>query len=70
MIGEIVAEDYRTTKVFEDHQIDFCCGGKVALSTNCMETMIDLHKHVYLENNILFLKVGLHHRISNHLDRK
>jgi regulator of cell morphogenesis and NO signaling len=41
-IGQIVAEDYRTAKVFEDHGIDFCCGGKVALSTTCLEKGIDL----------------------------
>ncbi len=26
-IGEIVAEDYRTAKIFESYQIDFCCNG-------------------------------------------
>jgi regulator of cell morphogenesis and NO signaling len=26
-IAEIVAEDYRTAKIFESHKIDFCCGG-------------------------------------------
>ncbi|NTV48152.1 MAG: iron-sulfur cluster repair di-iron protein [Geobacteraceae bacterium] len=36
-IGEIVAADYRTSKVFETHGIDFCCGGKVALSAICQE---------------------------------
>lgn len=41
-IGEIVAEDYRTAKVFEDHGIDFCCGGKVALLATCEEKGIDL----------------------------
>jgi regulator of cell morphogenesis and NO signaling len=41
-IGEIVAEDYRTAKVFEQHGIDFCCGGKVALSATCLEKGIDL----------------------------
>ena len=41
-IGEIVAEDYRTAKVFEDHGIDFCCGGKVALLATCTEKGIDL----------------------------
>jgi regulator of cell morphogenesis and NO signaling len=30
-IGEIVANDYRTAKVFENHGIDFCCGGNIAL---------------------------------------
>ncbi|MBI5248700.1 MAG: iron-sulfur cluster repair di-iron protein [Desulfomonile tiedjei] len=41
-IGEIVADDYRTAKVFEDHGIDFCCGGKVALGSACTEKGIDL----------------------------
>ncbi len=41
-IGEIVAADFRTAKVFETHGIDFCCGGKVALATICSEKGIDL----------------------------
>ena len=41
-IGEIVAEDYRTAKVFEGHGIDFCCGGKVSLLATCAEKGIDL----------------------------
>ena len=40
-IGEIVAADYRTAKVFETHGIDFCCGGKVALSAVCQEMAIN-----------------------------
>ena len=40
-VGEIVAKDYRTAKVFEKHGIDFCCGGKVALSAVCQEKGID-----------------------------
>lgn len=34
-IGDIVAEDYRTSKVFEKYGIDFCCSGKAVLSTLC-----------------------------------
>ena len=41
-IGEIVAADYRTAKVFENHGIDFCCGGNVALAATCTEKGIDL----------------------------
>jgi regulator of cell morphogenesis and NO signaling len=41
-IGEIVADDYRTAKVFEDHGIDFCCGGKIALSAVCRDKGIEL----------------------------
>jgi len=41
-IGEIVAEDYRTARVFESHGIDFCCGGNVALAATCTKKGIDL----------------------------
>ena len=40
-IGEIVAADFRTAKVFESHGIDFCCGGKVALAATCAEKGLD-----------------------------
>ncbi len=32
-----MADDYRTAKVFENHGIDFCCGGKVSLEAACTE---------------------------------
>jgi regulator of cell morphogenesis and NO signaling len=41
-IGEIVAADFRTAAVFENHGIDFCCGGKVALAATCTEKGLDL----------------------------
>ena len=40
-IGDLVARDYRAAQVFEKYGIDFCCGGKVALSTACQEKGID-----------------------------
>jgi len=40
-IGEFVAEDYRTAKVFEKYGIDFCCGGKVSLANACREKDVD-----------------------------
>ena len=40
-IGEIVADDYRTARVFDQHGIDFCCGGKVSLAATCKEKKID-----------------------------
>jgi len=41
-IGEIVADDYRTARVFENHGIDFCCGGNVTLAATCAQKGIDL----------------------------
>lgn len=41
-IGEIVAADIRTARVFENHGIDFCCGGKVVLEAICTEKGLDL----------------------------
>ncbi|MFA6568110.1 MAG: iron-sulfur cluster repair di-iron protein [Victivallales bacterium] len=41
-IGEIVAADYRTARVFEKYGIDFCCGGGVALAATCSGKGIDL----------------------------
>lgn len=40
-IGELVAADYRTARVFEKYGIDFCCGGRVPLVTACRERGID-----------------------------
>jgi regulator of cell morphogenesis and NO signaling len=41
-IGEVVAADFRTAKVFETNGIDFCCGGKRTLATICTEKGLDL----------------------------
>ncbi len=41
-IGQIVADDYRTAKVFDNHKIDFCCGGNVALAEICATKGINL----------------------------
>ena len=41
-IGQIVADDYRTARVFDNHKIDFCCGGNVALAEICAAKGIDL----------------------------
>lgn len=41
-IGEIVAADFRTARVFDNHGIDFCCGGRSALATVCAEKGLNL----------------------------
>ncbi len=40
-VGAIVAADFRTASVFENHGIDFCCGGKITLNAICQEKGID-----------------------------
>ena len=34
-IGEIVADDFRTTTIFEKYGMDFCCGGDSTLAAAC-----------------------------------
>lgn len=49
-VGEIVANDFRTSSVFKKAGIDFCCGGKQSFSDACVEKGIDA---VELESEIL-----------------
>ena len=49
-VGEIVANDFRTSSLFKNAGIDFCCGGKQSLSEACIEKGIDA---IQLENEIL-----------------
>lgn len=62
-IGEIVADDYRTAKVFEDHGIDFCCGGKIALSAICRDKGIEL---AVIEQELAAVKVASLDRSLNY----
>ncbi len=34
-IGEIVAQNYRAARIFENFGLDFCCGGKKTISEAC-----------------------------------
>lgn len=49
-VGEIVANDFRTSSVFKKAGIDFCCGGKQLFLEACTENKIDA---LELENEIL-----------------
>lgn len=40
-IGEIVAEDFRTSQVFRSFGLDFCCGGKRTLEEACKSSNIN-----------------------------
>jgi regulator of cell morphogenesis and NO signaling len=35
IIGELVAEDYRTASIFKKHKIDFCCNGNRSIDEVC-----------------------------------
>ena len=48
-VGEIVANDFRTSAVFKKAGIDFCCGGKQSFSEACTEKGISSSE---LENEI------------------
>ncbi|MHC1698569.1 MAG: iron-sulfur cluster repair di-iron protein [Geobacteraceae bacterium] len=62
-IGEIVADDYRTARVFEDHGIDFCCGGKISLSAICRDKGIEL---AVIEQELAAVKVASLDRSLNY----
>lgn len=41
IIGELVAEDYRTASVFKKHNIDFCCQGNRTIGEACEKQTLD-----------------------------
>ncbi len=51
-IGEIVTNDFRTSILFKNAGIDFCCGGKQTLSKACADIGINADE---LENKIVKL---------------
>ena len=40
-VGEIVASDFRTARVFEQFGIDFCCGGRQSIAEACESAAVD-----------------------------
>lgn len=40
-IGDIVAGNFHTAKIFESHGLDFCCGGKKTIGDACVEKQVD-----------------------------
>lgn len=41
-IGDIVANDFRTSSIFKSCGIDFCCGGNQSLEQACTEKKLDI----------------------------
>lgn len=43
-VGDIVANDFRTSTVFKKAGIDFCCGGKQSLADACIEKNLNANE--------------------------
>lgn len=41
IIGELVAQEYLTASVFEEHGIDFCCNGNRTIQEACDQQQIE-----------------------------
>lgn len=51
-VGQIVADDFRTSGIFKNAGIDFCCGGKQSIDEACKENKVDMAKLETEINNI------------------
>lgn len=40
-VGDVVKNHFQTVKIFDEHQIDFCCGGNQSLLTACKKKSLD-----------------------------
>lgn len=40
-IGQIVKDDYRTAQVFQEYNLDFCCGGNRSIEEACQQKNIN-----------------------------
>ncbi len=41
IVGELVADDYRTASVFKRHGVDFCCNGNKTIADACSQKAIE-----------------------------
>lgn len=64
-VGEIVANDFRTSALFKKAGIDFCCGGKQSFSEACKEKNIDA---ILLEKEILEIEEGPQNEFMNFMN--
>lgn len=44
IIGDIVSVNFKTAQIFENNNIDFCCGGQVSLAEACEKSNVNLNK--------------------------
>lgn len=52
IIGELVANDYKTASVFKKHQIDFCCNGNRSIEDACNKQQLDADQLILELNNL------------------
>ncbi|EPR65065.1 DUF542 domain-containing protein [Cyclobacterium qasimii] len=43
-VGEIVAANFKTAKIFTNQGIDFCCGGNMGIADACQKKGVNLDK--------------------------
>jgi regulator of cell morphogenesis and NO signaling len=41
-VGDIVKENFRTARIFDNNKIDFCCGGGISLEKACKKSDVEL----------------------------
>lgn len=51
-VGEIVSQNFKTAQLFENINIDFCCGGEILLSEACEKSNVDIN-HLIPEINAI-----------------
>lgn len=56
IIGEMVAQNYKTASVFKKHNIDFCCQGNRTIQDACFHKNIDTNILLQEINNVLAIQ--------------
>lgn len=52
IVGELVAENFKTASVFKKHHIDFCCNGNRTIAEACEKKHIDAEKLIQELNGL------------------
>lgn len=53
IVGELVANDYRTASVFKNSKIDFCCNGNRTIEEACTQKKIESDELIEQLNNVV-----------------
>ncbi|MGB0851004.1 MAG: iron-sulfur cluster repair di-iron protein [Bacteroidia bacterium] len=65
MVGQVVAQDYRTATVFKTHQIDFCCRGNRTIDGVCKQNNLETDK--FIDELNLCIQNSANHSANFHL---